>query len=178
MPSRGMYGTAATDGSTSPDVPDRISFGRPVLPPDVGAFHDEATASGSGLASYEDGSNPADRHRRPGSSKPTSRLGSASSTTAASSASGSREETGCGVAPSFQMAAQATKYSTPFGRPIVTRSSGRTPRSAYARASRLLRGSSPRGVIEPATSVTDSRSGSCAACQANARPIDITPICL
>ena len=38
-------------GSTSAGDPDRMSFGRPVLPPDVGAFHDDATASGNGASS-------------------------------------------------------------------------------------------------------------------------------
>src|SRR5689334_15192111 len=129
-PSRGMYGTAATVGSTVAGAPDRISFGRPVLPPDVGAFHDAAAASGSGASSYPPASNPAGTLRRPASSSPTSSGGSARSTTAASSAGGSLAETGCGVAPSFQMAAHAMKYSTPFGRPMVTRSSTPTPRSA------------------------------------------------
>src|SRR5690348_7365093 len=93
-PSRGMYGTAATPGSTSPGVPDRISFGRPVLPPDVGAFHDDATASGRGASSYPLASKPAATLRRPASSSPMSSGGSASSTTAASSAAGSLADTG------------------------------------------------------------------------------------
>src|SRR5690242_21410112 len=107
-PSRGMYGTAATVGSTRAGVPDRISLGRPVLPPEVGAFHVAAQRSGSGPSSYPLASNPAGTLARPGRSTPTSSGGSASSTSAASSAGGSLALTGAGVAPSFQIAAQAT----------------------------------------------------------------------
>jgi len=85
-----MYGTADSVGSTCAGVPDRISFGRPVLPPDVGAFHDLAHRSGSGASSYPLTSKPAGTLARPGASTPTSSGGSASSTRAASSAAGSR----------------------------------------------------------------------------------------
>ena len=37
-------------GSTRAGSPDTISFGRPVEPPEVGAFHDGDTTSGNGLA--------------------------------------------------------------------------------------------------------------------------------
>jgi hypothetical protein len=43
------------------------------------------------------------------------------------SAAGSREEMGCGVAPSFQAATAASKKSMPFGSPMVTSESGFTP---------------------------------------------------
>src|SRR3954470_10931433 len=86
--SRGMYGTAGTSGSTCAGVPDRISFGRPVLPPDVGAFHDDAHRSGSGAPSKSLASKPAGTVGRPAHSTPTSSGGSASSTSPASSADG------------------------------------------------------------------------------------------
>ncbi len=42
-------------GSMSEGSPDMISFGRPVEPPEVGAFHDGATTSGSGPPSTSSG---------------------------------------------------------------------------------------------------------------------------
>jgi hypothetical protein len=43
-------------GSTRPGSPDTMSLGRPVEPPDVGAFQAGETASGSGGACGGDGS--------------------------------------------------------------------------------------------------------------------------
>jgi hypothetical protein len=42
---------------------------------------------------------------------------------------GSREEIGCGVAPSFHAAIAASKKAIPFGSPMVTSESGVTPRA-------------------------------------------------
>ena len=50
-------------GSSLPSWPATISFGRPVLPPDVGAFQAGAIASGNGPSSNPaSGSNPAGMH--------------------------------------------------------------------------------------------------------------------
>ena len=71
--------------------------------------------------------------------------GFASSTIASSSRFGSRDETGCGVAPSFQHATTAATNSMPFGSAIVTKSPCTTPRDASSRAMRFAsRSSSPR----------------------------------
>jgi hypothetical protein len=111
-----------------------ISLGRPVLPPEVGAFHEPGTTEGSGSsASAASGSNPAGAAGRPGTSDgstPTTSAGSASSRIARRSAAGSRAEMGWGVAPSFQAAMVASKNAMPLGSAIVTKLSGRTPRRA------------------------------------------------
>ena len=108
--------------------PATMSLGRPVLPPDVGAFHAAATFTGSGASdSSGSGVKPAGIQVRPGASRPTTRLGSASSTIASSSSRGSLAETGAGVAPSFQAAIAASNHSIPFGRPMVTKESCVTP---------------------------------------------------
>ncbi len=46
---------------------------------------------------------------------------------ARSSDSGSRDDTGCGVAPTIQHATVWTKNATPFGSAIVTKSPSATP---------------------------------------------------
>src|SRR5215216_4660577 len=73
-------------GSNTPGSPARMSLGRPVDPPDVGAFQDGATRSGSSPSSSAgSGSNPAGITVRPGwapGSAPTTRAESASSTMA------------------------------------------------------------------------------------------------
>ena len=46
---------AARRGRSIAGSPDTISFGRPVEPPDVGAFHAGETASGSGASSRSSG---------------------------------------------------------------------------------------------------------------------------
>jgi hypothetical protein len=110
-----------------------MSFGRPVLPPDVGALNDVATAGGSGSAGSDaSGSKPAGSVGRPDASEgstPTTSEGLARSTMARRSAPGSREEIGCGVAPSFHAAIAASKKAIPFGSPMVTSESGVTPRA-------------------------------------------------
>src|SRR5215472_7268078 len=119
-----------------------ISFGRPVLPPEVGALKDAAAAGGSGPdASDASGSKLAGTVFRPGASDgstPTTSDGFASSMIALRSAVGSRDEIGCGVAPAFQVATTASKNSMPLGSPIVTNESRPTPRSRYARAKRFV----------------------------------------
>ena len=66
--SRSMRNTSERrSGSSLPSCPATISFGRPVLPPEVGAFHEGATTSGSGSsASPESGAKPAGMHTCPG----------------------------------------------------------------------------------------------------------------
>jgi len=111
-----------------------MSFGRPVLPPDVGALNDAPTTAGSGWDGRDaSGSKPAGTVARPGASDgstPTTSAGFARSMIARRSPAGSRDETGCGVAPSFQAATVASKNSMPFGRPIVTNASRVTPSPA------------------------------------------------
>src|SRR5438093_10527675 len=110
-----------------------MSFGRPVLPPDVGALNDAPTTGGSGSdGSDESGSKPPGTVVRLGASAgstPTTSAGFARSMIALRSAAGSRDEIGCGVAPSFQAAIVASKKPIPFGSPIVTNESRVTPRS-------------------------------------------------
>src|SRR5216110_2500623 len=83
---------------TNPGRPDTISFGRPVLPPDVGAFHAGETRSGSGPSSSASSTSvSALTHARPATSPGSARTtsaGSASATIASSSAAGSRDDTG------------------------------------------------------------------------------------
>ena len=91
-----------------PALPATMIFGRPVLPPDVGAFQLGGTAGGRGSAdSVASGVQPAGSHARPVASVPTTSDESASSTMAASSAGGSFADTGCGIAPSFHAATTA-----------------------------------------------------------------------
>ena len=61
---------------------------------------------------------------------PTTRAGCASATMARRSRSGSRDDTGCGVAPSRQVARQAAKNSIELGSASVTRAPASTPRPA------------------------------------------------
>ena len=120
----------STDSSSAGWV-ETMSFGRPVLPPDVGAFNEAAAASPSGASDSPGwGSKPAGIAVRPAASSgstPTTRLGSASSMIACRSRAGSREDTGWGVAPHFHVAMAASRNSTVFGRPIVTNESRVTP---------------------------------------------------
>src|SRR5262245_61234951 len=108
-----------------------MSFGRPVLPPDVGALNDVAIAGGNGAEDTDRfGSKPpgsVGRPRASAGSTPTTSEGLASSTIARRSADGNREEIGCGVAPSFHAATADSKNPIPFGSPMVTRESGVTP---------------------------------------------------
>ncbi len=109
-----------------------MSFGRPVLPPDVGALKDAPISGGNGSDDSDaSGWNRPEIVVRPGvsdGSTPTTSEGFARSMIARRSAAGSRDEIGCGVAPSFHTASTASKNSMPFGRPMVTNESGVTPR--------------------------------------------------
>src|SRR5262245_33507751 len=108
-----------------------MSFGRPVLPPDVGALNDAAISGGNGSDDSDaSGWNPPATVVRPGASDgstPTTSDGFARSMIARRSAAGSRDEIGWGVAPSFHTASAASKNSIPFGKPMVTNESGVTP---------------------------------------------------
>ena len=145
-------------------VPATMSFGRPVLPPEVGAFH--AVAIRSGSASHDSAGSGSkrggtvDRPATEDSGTPTTSAASASSTMASRSAAGSRHEIGWGVAPSFQTAITASRNSAVFGSPMVTKRSGVTPSAAYARASRFVRRSSSPRVTVRSASVMAGRSGS------------------
>ena len=108
------------------------------------------------------------RAAAPGST-PTTTFESASSTIACSSASGSRYDTGCGMAPSFHAAAAVTNQSIEFGSAIVTMSPSPTPRPCRSRASRLAAASNPARVIESSPQVISTRSGSAAARSVNRR---------
>src|SRR5262249_18544934 len=165
----------ALPAGTTAGSPARISFGRPVDPPDVGAFHELAAAGGSGSSLRPgSGSRPAAQVTRPGTrseSTPTTSAESASSTIVASSRPGRRAETGCGTAPSFQQATAASRNSTEFGSAIATRSSWPTPAAPNARASRLLRRSSWSRVTEAPATVIAGRSGFSLARRPSAWPI-------
>src|SRR6202000_3163542 len=97
--------------------PDSISLGRPVLPPDPIAFQTGDTASGSSSSDNSgSGLKPAGTLVISGCSRPTSKLGGRNSSRPASSASGSRADSGWGTAPSFQHATAAWVPPTGFGR--------------------------------------------------------------
>ncbi len=119
--------------------PDSISLGRPVLPPDLIAFHTGEIASGSAASDNAgSGTKPAGtlgtarvdagdprrpaspRRRSPGCSRPTSRAGGRNSSRPCNSASGSRADSGWGTAPSFQHATAAWIHSTELGSTMVT----------------------------------------------------------
>ena len=107
MSSLWMRQKAGDRPSTRPGVPDTISFGRPVEPPEVGAFQDGEIVSGRSLSSLEASSNSFEDTTGRSQSNGTllTTIGvSANSTMALSSASGRRDETGCGTAPSFHAA--------------------------------------------------------------------------
>src|SRR3954447_11124950 len=99
QPSGVMSNGGGPSGSTRAESPETISLGRPVEPPDVGAFHAGDTASSSGPSSMSAlGRYPAGMQRRPEkapSATPMTADGSASSTMAASSRPGSLADTGC-----------------------------------------------------------------------------------
>ncbi|OUE07939.1 hypothetical protein CMsap09_03240 [Clavibacter michiganensis] len=98
----------------------------------MGAFQDRAQASGS-RASERAGSGvqAAGRDGVPGSADgiPSTRAGRTRSWSAARSSSARPSRIGCGVAPHFQTAAQATTVSTVFGSARVTIESRVTPRA-------------------------------------------------
>ena len=102
-----------------------MSFGRPVLPPEVGAFQLAAIRGSSGASSSGSSS--------PGVGGSVSEMTSAdaaSSTIAARSGAGIRWLSGCGTAQSLVLASTASKKAIPFGSAMLTMSSGLTPSSA------------------------------------------------
>ena len=113
-PSRGMRSSAAnpSSGSHAAGCVATISFGRPVLPPDVGALNEAAITGGNGSDEIDaSGAKPAGIVARPGASPgstPTTSDGFARSMIARRSAAGSRDEIGWGVAPAFQTASTAS----------------------------------------------------------------------
>ena len=104
--------SAALSGSVVPSCPATMTLGRPVLPPDVGAFHAVATRSGSSPSGTSaPGSKPAGTLARPGwspGSTPITNGGSTRSTMSSRSRFGRRADTGWGVAPSFHSATHAS----------------------------------------------------------------------
>src|SRR5438034_11473609 len=96
-----------------------MSFGRPVLPPEVGALNDAPITSGSESdGSEESGSNPAGTVVRPGASDgstPSTREGVARSMISLRSAAGSRDESGWGVDPRLRDGTSAVKNTIPVG---------------------------------------------------------------
>src|ERR1700712_2542370 len=102
-----MRQNAGDSPSPNPDCPETISLGRPVEPPEVGAFHAGETAAGRSLSSSDPASSAVDDttgfELSNGTSATTMGV-PASSTMAFSSASGRRDDTGCGTAPSFHAA--------------------------------------------------------------------------
>jgi hypothetical protein len=150
-----------------------MSFGRPVEPPEVGAFHAGLTTSGNGsvparnVVSY-----PCGRHQRDRSvpdSTPTTTAESANSTNASSSRRGNRLLNGCGIAPSIQAATVATNHSTEFGNATLTIDPTPTPPSARSRASASARCCNSARVTVSAPQVIAARSGSASAKSANRR---------
>jgi hypothetical protein len=105
-----------------------------VLPPDASAWRDGDVRSGSGSSPCRaSGAKPAGTLGAPGAASdamPTTSAGFASARIALRSFSGSFHDTGCGTAPSFQIAKHESTNSGPFGSAIVTKSPCATPRSA------------------------------------------------
>src|SRR5918997_1969583 len=167
QPSGRLRSGAGPSGSSRLRSPDTISFGRPVEPPDVGAFQAGDTASGSGLVSVPAGGRcPSGSQVRPpttSAAPPMTTAGSASSTMASISRGGSLALTGWGTAPSFQAAAMATYQSVEFGSAMVTMSPSPTPRPARSRASALAASSSWRRVSRLSPHDTAGRSGAASA---------------
>ena len=93
----------AVTSSVQPAAPATMIFGRPVLPPDVGAFQLGGSAAGSGSGERAgSGVQVGGSDGRSAASRPTTSGAPAMSTSAASSAGGSFADTGWGTAPSFQ----------------------------------------------------------------------------
>src|SRR5689334_6851466 len=102
-----IINSGAASGSMSAGAVLRMSFGRPVLPPEVMPFHGSDTvsrraspASGGAGAGFQSRG----KHVEPGcsaGSTPTINAGAASSMMPSSSRFGSRDDTGVGVAPTF-----------------------------------------------------------------------------
>src|SRR4051794_22433143 len=105
-------GARAVTASSVPGSPATMTLGRPVEPPEVGAFHaDGAGTDGGGVAGpvgwYPSGSTVVPGGATPGSvpgARPATTGGRTTSSTAVSSPAASRCDTGCGTAPSFHAA--------------------------------------------------------------------------
>ena len=104
----------------------------------------------------------------------TTKGGSASATTPSSSALGRRAETGCGVAPSFQQAKQASMKPTLLGSAMVTKLPCSTPLAASARASRLVRRSSSPQLRRSSPQLTAASFARAAASSPSRAPRQIT----
>jgi hypothetical protein len=92
---------------SSAGSPDTISFGRPVLPPEVGAFHAGEIEIGEVARIGLGARKPIGTQQRPSiepSGTPTTADGFASSMIASNSRWGRRHEIGCGMAPSRHVA--------------------------------------------------------------------------
>jgi len=121
-PSSAPNGRPIADG-TRLSPPASMSFGRPVLPPEAIDFHTGDTDSGSGSAD-----NPGSGSKSAailgdtplGSVRPTISAGGRNASSALSSASGSRADSGCGTAPSFHVASTACTHSIELGSSRVT----------------------------------------------------------
>ena len=103
--------------------PASISLGLPVLPPEAIDFHTGDTASGNSASlSAGSGVKPAGTLGvwPAGSALPTISACGRSASSASSSASGSRADSGVGVAPSFHVASTACTHSIELGSTIVT----------------------------------------------------------
>ena len=98
-----------------------MSLGRPVLPPDPIDFQHGDTASGNAASdNARSGAKPAGTLGISGWSRPTSSARGRSSSRPSNSASGSRGDSGCGTAPSFQHATMACIHSMELGSTMVT----------------------------------------------------------
>lgn len=154
----GLLGSA----NVTPRAPERTSLGRPVDPPEVRAYETGAARGPTGRSSSDSESKSSTAMRRRSVSRPGNAItteGAARSTMARSSAFGSRKDTGCGVAPSFQTPQQASMKLTPLGNPMVTRSPTLMPNFSRARAMRLVRASNCPQVRVVSPQVTAGASG-------------------
>ncbi len=112
---------ATTPPWNRPSPPASMSLGRPVLPPEAIDFRDGETASGRAESDKPQFQSPGSDGIFPrGSARPTRSARSRRSSRWPYSASGSRGESGCGMAPSFQVATTACTHSMEFGSAIVT----------------------------------------------------------
>ena len=160
----GVLNTPSTAGSVVDGVPARISLGRPVEPPEVGAFQLGDTASGRGEASIDgSGTKSGGSEARPRARSgltPATTLLSASSTISSSSRPGSFDDTGCGMAPMNQHAIVVSTNASLFGYATVTMSPSVTPRSSSVRAVRVASSTSSCHVrVRLPTTVRAGRSG-------------------
>ena len=125
----------------TPGPPDRISLGRPVEPPDVGAFQIGAMRSGGGAVVVGQRQQSGRCHSAAGrSANAARRSGSGSaarSITALASAAGRRWRDRLRRGPELPQAMAGLDEVDAVGRPTVTRSPGFTPAVSRARERRL-----------------------------------------